>query len=156
MLKKILTISLLICLCMSCEQNITSTIPNAPVRFTINLDSSRDKELNAPLSFLEYPLPPFLDEERFGYAGVLVVNGYGDAINSINLFAYDLACPNEAQSNVKIKPDPDKTGFATCPKCGAVYYIATGGAPLSGSKYWLRRYNVTSVQGSERRFRVTN
>ena len=149
MLRKILVISLLFCLSMSCDDNVTSTIPNAPVSLTLDLVST-DNSLNGSLSYKEYTTPR-LATDRLGYGGLLIVNGLGE--NLVNLYAYDLTCPNEAQSNIKIKPDD--TGLtATCSKCGAVYRIATGGAPESGSKFWLRRYNV--VAESDTRYRVTN
>ena len=154
MLRNVLTIGLLLCLSMSCDENITSPIPYAPVNLILDLDG-RDKKLNSSLSYIEYPFAPVLEAEKgkCGYGGVLVINGLGEDI--VNLYAYDLACPNEVQHNVKIKPE--NTGLtATCPKCGAVYKIATGGAPESGSKYWLKRYNVIAERGSATRYRVTN
>ena len=151
MLRNILTIGLLLCLSMSCDENITSTIPNAPVSLILDL-AGADNSLNSSLSFKEYTTPR-LGTDRLGYGGLLVINGFGEDI--VNLYAYDLACPNEAQSNVKIKPE--NTGLtATCQKCGAVYKIASGGAPESGSKYWLKRYNVTVERGSATRYKVSN
>ena len=151
MFRKILTISLLFCLCVSCDESITSTIPNAPVSLNLDL-AGRDNSLNGSLSYKEYTTPRDATD-RLGYGGLLVINGFGE--NLVNLFAYDLACPNEAQANIRVKPDA--TGLtATCPKCGAVYQIANGGAPESGSKYWLRRYSVVAVLGSDTRYKVTN
>jgi len=151
MLKKILLISLLICLSVSCNENITSPIPYAQVSLTLDL-AGADNLLNGSLSYKEYTTPR-LATDRLGYGGLLIINGFGE--NLVNLYAYDLACPNEAQFNVKIKPE--STGLtATCSKCGAVYRIANGGAPESGSKFWLKRYNVVAMQGSETRYKVTN
>ena len=151
MLRKILIISLLFYLCMSCDDNITSTIPNAPVNLTLDL-AGADNSLNGSLSYKEYTAPR-LAADRIGYGGLLIINGFGE--NLVNLYAYDLACPNEAQSNIRIKPE--STGLtATCSKCGAVYRIASGGAPESGSKFWLKRYNVVAMQGSGTRYKVTN
>ena len=151
MFRKILIISLLLCLCVSCDENITSTIPNAPVSLTLDL-AGTDNSLNGSLSYKEYTTPR-LATDRLGYGGLLIINGFGE--NLVNLYAYDLACPNEAQSNIKIKPE--STGLtATCPKCGAVFRIANGGAPESGSKFWLKRYSVAAVLGSETRYKVTN
>ena len=139
------------CLSVSCSDGITSTIPNAPVSLTLDL-IGRDNSLNGTLSYKEFTTPRDATD-RLGYGGLLVVNGLGE--NLVNLFVYDLACPNEAQSNIRVKPD--ETGLtATCPKCGAVYRIAEGGAPQSGSKYWLRRYNVVATPGSDTRYKVTN
>ncbi len=149
LLKKLLIIAILACLSVSCSDNVTSTIPNAPVSLTLDL-VGQDNVLNGSLSFKEYTAPR-LATDRLGYGGILVINGFGD--NLVNLFAYDLACPNEAQSNIKIKPA--STGLkATCPSCGAVYNIANGGAPESGSEFWLRRYSVVAV--SDTRYKVAN
>ena len=151
MCRKILTISLLLCLSISCDEHITSTIPNAPVSLNLDL-AGMDNSLNGSLSYKEFTTPR-VATDRLGYGGLLVINGLGEY--RLNLLAYDLACPNEAQANIKIKPDD--TGLtAKCPQCGAVYQIATGGAPKEGSKFWLRRYNVVAVSGSDTRFRVMN
>lgn len=153
MLRRILTISLLFCLCTSCDEDFTSTIPNVTFRFTLDL-GNEDASLIGSLSYKEFTAPRRgTDTNRIGYGGLLVINGLGD--NLVNLMAYDLACPNEAQAGIIIKPED--TGLtATCPKCGAVYRIATGGAPESGSKFWLRRYNVVQEPGRENRYIVTN
>ena len=148
MLKKILVICLLCCLGIACEENIISPIPYAPVNLVLDLGGI-DNSLNGSLSYKEY-ITRRLDSDRLGYGGILLVNGLGS--NPINLFAYDLACPNEVQRDIRIKPE--NTGLqATCPQCGAVFNIATGGAPESGSKYWLKRYNVIRI--SDTRYRVT-
>ena len=154
MLKKLLIVSILCCLGMGCEEKIVSPIPNAPVNLTLDLSSYRDQKLNVSLSYIAYTketTSPQLESDRFGYGGILVINGLGQDL--VNLLAYDLACPNEVQANVKIKADPQETGLATCPQCGAVFNIANGGAPQSGSKYWLKRYNVSQL--SDTRYRVT-
>jgi hypothetical protein len=151
MFRRILAISLLFCLIASCDENITSTIPNAPVNLTLDL-AGADASLYGSLAYKEYTTPR-LATDRLGFGGLLVVNGIGEN-PIVNLFAYDLACPNEARSNVRIKPE--NTGLATCPQCGAVYRIAWGGSPESGSRFWLKRYNVLPIQGSDTRYRVTN
>ena len=152
MFRKILIVSLLLCLSTSCDENITSSIPYAPVSLILDL-AGTDNSLNCSLSYKEYTMPR-LATDRLGYGGLLVTNGFGE--NIVNLYAYDLACPNEAQANIKIKPDPEENGLAICPHCGAVYRIAFGGNPVSGSKFYLKQYRVVAVQGSETRFRVIN
>lgn len=153
MSKKIGVICLLICLFVACEERFTSTIPNASVNLTIDLI---DEQLILAPSYKEYIKPEDtsfpLATDRFGFGGILVVHGFG--MNSINLYVYDLACPNEAQSNVRVKPQ-DHGLQAKCPECGAVYDIANGwGNPISGSEYGLRRYNIGRI--SETRYRITN
>ncbi len=136
---------------VGCDEDVSSTIPYSQVSLTLDLNG-KDKDLNGTLSYKEYTSRT-LESDRLGYGGILVVNGIGE--NDINLYAYDLSCPNEAQSNIKIKPKT--TGLtATCPQCKAVYNIANGGFPESGSKYWLRQYLVLPIQGSETRYKVSN
>ena len=122
----------------SCEKEYYTTIPKFPVNLKLNLDDMKD--LNAGLSCKIFTKPR-LDSDRLGYGGILVING-GDY--PINLFAYDLACPVEAQPNIRVTPDAKNSNItATCAKCGAVFSIASGyGNPQSGTRYSLRRYNV--------------
>lgn len=77
-----------------------------------------------------------------GFGGVLLVSGLNN-----ELLAYDLACPVECQSQVRVEVD-DLAGVAVCKKCGSTYDIFTGyGQPLSGraqeKKYGLTSYLVT-------------
>lgn len=60
--------------------------------------------------------------------------------------AYDLACPYEAKSSVRITFDSDQMK-ARCQTCGSVYEILTNyGYPISGPSaeegYALQRYYV--------------
>ncbi|MDR0732935.1 MAG: hypothetical protein LBF08_02565 [Dysgonamonadaceae bacterium] len=144
---------LFICAAFSCEEEFYSTIPTAPVKLTLNLNTY-DYHLNTSLAYSvfseknypeERPLPAALD--RFGYGGLLIINGIG--AGTVNLYAYDLACPNEATRSALIMPENiSETGIPTaitakCSKCGAIYHISDGtGAPQSGSKYYLRTYRV--------------
>ena len=151
-LKKIVVVCVLFCLHTACEGDFTSTIPNAPVYLTVDL---YDYNLTLPPSYKEFitkkdaSFP--LDTYRFGFGGILLVNGFGE--RPVNLYAYDLACPNEAQRDIRVKPQ-DSGLHAVCPECKAVYNTATGGAPASGSKYWLRRYNVVEI--GYKSYRITN
>ena len=156
MLKKVLIVSILFCVCISCDENVSSTIPNAPVSLVLDL-AGRDNALNGSLAFKEYIRDSQgnysynnpLATDRLGYGGILVIHGLGE--NILNLYAFELACPNEAVSNIRVKPE--SSGLtAVCPECKAVYNIASGGAPHSGSKFWLKRYDIVPV--SETRFRV--
>ena len=151
-MKKLLLIPLFVCLAFSCEDEIYSPIPWAPVGFTLELNG-RDSELNGVLSYKTFTQKRF-DADRLGYGGVLVINSIGTT-TGINLKAYDLACPVEVDPNVKIKPDADGIK-ATCPKCGAVYNISSHGIPISGSKHPLRQYNVSPAAGISGTYIVTN
>jgi hypothetical protein len=88
-----------------------------------------------------------LENDRIGFGGILVINGHGENM-LVNLFAYDLACPVEVDKNIRIVPND--LVQAVCPHCKAVYMIANGsGAPLSGSKNFLKTYRV-SLQSNDR------
>ena len=138
-MKRILFLILFICVAFSCQKEYYTTIPNLTVYVELWIET-RDSGLKANLAY-ETIIQPRTAIEKTGFGGILVVNGLGE--NPINLFAYDLACPVESQRDVRVVPD--KSGItATCPKCGAVFTIATGtGAPQSGTKYFLKSYQVT-------------
>ncbi|MCL2649804.1 MAG: hypothetical protein FWD60_02110 [Candidatus Azobacteroides sp.] len=151
MMKKLLIVCFLFALHTACEKEVVSPIPNFSVRLTLDLMGA-DRILNGPSSFMVYTKPRIATEEgNLGFGGILVINGIGEGL--INLCAYDLACPNEVRRDIRIVPQ--SSGLqAICPECHAVFNIATGGAPESGSKYWLKRYNV--IQTSDTRYLVTN
>ena len=138
-MKRILFLLLFISVAFSCEKSDYTTIPYTQVYVELKLGTG-DVELNSNLAYKTITKPR-IGIEKTGFGGILVVNGMGDA--PVNLYAYDLACPVEAQSNIRVVPD--ESGItATCPKCGAVFYIATGtGAPQSGTRYRLRLYQVS-------------
>ncbi|GHT11919.1 hypothetical protein FACS189415_0100 [Bacteroidia bacterium] len=159
-MKKILSLIVFVCLAFSCDETIYSTIPYAPVNLLLNLDFA-DNKLNANLAYEEVTQAR-IASDRIGFGGILVINGMG--VEPLNLFAYDLACPVEAQRNIKIKPDNTSAPgaeipmamTATCPKCGAVYNIVNGyGTPQSGTKLFLKTYKVVSESGG-RQYRVIN
>ena len=160
-MKKILSFLLLIFTAFSCKNEIYSTIQNAPVSYKLNLNLfETDHQLNAGTGAYLVITQKRLETDRLGYGGLLIVNGIGADI--VNLFAYDLACPNEANRSALIVPEnTSQAGIpialtAKCSKCGAVYDIIDGfGTPKSGSKYFLRAYRVTQT-GNPGEFLVTN
>jgi nitrite reductase/ring-hydroxylating ferredoxin subunit len=163
-MKKNIILILFLSVALSCKEEFYSTIPYAPVRLTLDLNTY-DYQLNTPLSYSifsennypkERPLPAVL---QIGYGGLLIVNGIG--ADAVNIYAYDLACPNEANRSALIVPENmSEPGIPTaitakCPKCGAVYNIIDGlGAPQSGSTYYLRTYRV--IKRGEKIFEVSN
>ncbi|MDR3339394.1 MAG: hypothetical protein LBT25_04725 [Candidatus Symbiothrix sp.] len=163
-MKKTLCLIVCICLTFSCDDEIYSNIPNAEVNLLLDLDF-KDKNLVVNQAYEAIigstPERPAYALDRFGYGGILVINGLG--VDVINLFAYDLACPVEAAQNVRVVPDnrtPESSiataHTATCPKCGAVYNIYNGlGNPQSGTKFYLRSYRVMEESGG-RQYRVIN
>jgi len=153
-MRKIILSLLLIFTAFSCENEIYSTIPNAPVSYKLNLNLYvSDHQLNAGTGAYLKITQKRLDTDRLGFGGLLIINGVG--LEPVNLFAYDLACPVEANRNALIVPeDINETGTPTaftakCQKCGAVYDIIGGfGTPKSGSKYYLRTYRVMKTANS--------
>ena len=139
-MKRIIFLFLFACLAFSCGKEYSNSIPNFPVNLELRLNLG-DSDLFPILAYKVFTTPR-LALDRLGYGGILVVNGFSVDGNPINLYAYDLACPVEVQSAIRVVPD--KSGAtAKCPRCGAVYEIATGtGAPQSGTKYYLKSYRV--------------
>lgn len=94
---------------------------------------------------------PFTASTYTGYGGVLLVGDlYGNPV------AYDLSCPYEAKSNVRIAVDTEANN-AYCPSCHSVYDIFGGeGRPIAGPAadrgYGLTRYRV--LQGGATNYRV--
>ena len=78
-----------------------------------------------------------------GFGGVLLACGLNN-----ELLAYDMACPIECQSNVRIEVD-EEAGIAVCRKCGSTYDASTvTGNPLGTrprKKYGLTSYIVTNT-----------
>jgi len=149
-MKRIIFLLLYVSIAFSCDKQYYTSIPNYPVTLDLNLNGL-DFKLNAKLAN-EIFTQPRVALDRLGYGGVLVINGIGT--NQVDLYAYDLACPVEANLNTRIIPD--STGItAHCPKCGTVYNIADGtGAPKTGgTKYYLKSYRVF---GSGTQFSVVN
>jgi len=141
----------------SCEKEYT-TVPNYEIRLELNL-ATLDYELNTNLAY-KIITQPRTALDKLGFGGVLLINGFGQS--TTNIYVYDLACPVEVMRNIRVVPDNMSSASssvataitATCPKCGAVFNIATGtGAPQSGSKHYLRSYRVS---GNGTNFSVHN
>ena len=84
---------------------------------------------------------PYTGLTYTGFGGVLLVS------NIMNIpLAYDLACPVEANYNIRLYIDKEKLQ-AVCPQCGSRYDVYdTPGYPISGpaaeKKYGLQQYHV--------------
>lgn len=143
-----------------CNTNDTDRIPNMGV--SINLSDAGlwnrygVSGFGIPQYFIKALRQPtgfsFLDRTMTGFGGVLLINGFDYRINDIGPLAYDLACPVERRSDVRVKVDPESFE-AVCPDCGSKYDVTMGaGAPVSGpaaaDHYGLRQYRcVPSGQG---------
>lgn len=162
MKKYFLSLVLLLFIFFSCDDQIPhNNIPNAPVNFTLMLNS-RDNILKnwlAHKTFTEKDRR--LDSDRFGYGGLLVVT---DNTGS-SIFAYDLSCPYEGKKNILVTPKDD--GKAECEECGSVYTTIYGSSipgrgmvglgnavygPAAKEKISLKPYNVMLLHQDE--FRV--
>jgi nitrite reductase/ring-hydroxylating ferredoxin subunit len=152
--KNLIISILLICIVFSCKEEIYSTIPTAPVSYKLNLNLyEADARLNAGVGTYLCITQKRLETDRLGFGGLLIVNGIGE--EAVNIYAYDLACPNEASRNALVVPENiSEAGSPTaitakCPKCGAVFNIIDGyGTPQSGSKYYLRAYRVMKTMNN--------
>ena len=123
-------------LCVSCNQNYISPIPDFPVYLTLNTNTEHTTFWQNPYQYRIFEKPK-LANERVGYAGIVVFCDFDNAYH-----AYDLCCPNEVKQNIKIVPND--MGEATCEECGETYDLTFGmGTPTKGiSKAALKRYNT--------------
>ena len=121
-----------------CYDNYVSSIPDYPVRLQLNLTSTYPTFKNNPNQFLIFETPPKYGES-VGFGGIIIYAG----INPDEYFAFDLACPNEANKSIKVEPS-DYFGRVVCETCGSVYEISSSGAfPIEGpSKEPLKRYKA--------------
>ncbi len=142
-------------MCTSCHSLDDDRIPYAPVSLAFYTVHDWDT----------YGTPSALDHKRFiiqeripsnfpysasmatGFGGVLLV---GDVLGEPR--AYDLACPVEAKSSVRISVDKE-TMLAECPVCHSTYDIfSLAGHPVSGKAaekgFGLRVYRVGRGQGN--------
>ncbi len=95
---------------------------------------------------------PYTQLTFTGFGGVLLCTDYMG-----NPIAYDLACPVECKTNVRIQVDPD-THIARCPVCGSEYEVCTlnYGYPVSGpaAQYGYRLAVYDVVPGPAGEYRV--
>ncbi len=126
---------------VSCSEE-ESTIPSLPVSLILDL-RNEDKELRNTPSYKTYTTQT-VNHRLLGYAGVLVIHAHED-----NYYAFDLSCPYEAKTNVKVEVDENHI-YAVCPQCGTKYDISAGvGSPNGVGRSYLRRYLVTITSGGD-------
>ncbi len=133
---------------IACEGPYISPIPPYPVSMRLNLTASYPTFKNSVNEYLIFT-QAIVATDRIGFGGLLVCTGvmtddYGNSI----YYAYDLACPHEADALIRVEPLTDRLGEVICPHCETVYNAGFGfGEPLSGpSKHPLKRYK-TYFQG---------
>ncbi len=153
-MKKIFIICLLGIASFACDNQPMSGIPYSQVYFDLDL-YYQDQILQSISAYKTFTTRRNASDKT-GFGGLLVYHGVLESGNKHNLWAFDLACPNEASPTVRIVPDGEKSAItATCPKCHAVYDLSAGGSPHSGSEFYLTRYKVISVD-NKYEYRVVN
>ena len=133
---------------LACEGPYISPIPDYPVSVSLNLTANYPTFKNSVNQYLSFTKPVTVTD-RIGFGGLLVCTGVMmDDYGNSYYYAYDLACPHEADATIRVEPLSDRLGEVKCPECGTVYNAGYGfGEPLSGpSKHPLKRYQ-TSLQG---------
>lgn len=151
-MKRVLFISaILLAVSTACETKYRSSIPDYEVYLELNFND-RDQALKNELyAYKIYTLGTagLTAVERTGYGGIIVYRGIGGTSGTM-LYAYDLACPYEADRKNLIQVDEDKM-HATCPKCQSKYDLS-GGFRVSGPcNENLKRYNVLGNDNDSKR-----
>lgn len=82
---------------------------------------------------------PYTISSATGYSGLMLVTN-----EHATPFVYDLCCPVEINSNIRIEFD-DENLCLRCPRCGSTYDISTGGpmtGPAADGRYFLQSYII--------------
>ena len=113
------------------------------------------KELRQPSNFA------YTEQTSTGFGGVLLVNGTNPfSLEAGVPMAYDLACPVERRSDVRISMQISQLfPVAVCPVCGSHFdVVERGGSPIDGpalaDKLGLRRFECR--QGAYGGFLIIN
>ncbi len=127
----------------ACDDNYVSSIPTYPVSLQLNLTSTYPVFKNSFNQFLLFEKRIY-ETDRIGFGGIIIYSGFDDAGNT-GYYAFDMACPYEAQSIVRVYPIEGSLGQVKCEKCGSVYDVSFGfGNPVSGpATEILKRYKTT-------------
>jgi len=127
----------------ACDDSYVSSIPSYPVSLQLNLTSTYPTFRNSFNQFLLFEKRIY-ETDRIGFGGIIIYSGIDDSGNT-GYYAFDMACPYEAQSNVRVYPVKESLGQVKCDKCGSVYDVSFGfGNPVSGpSTEILKPYKTT-------------
>ena len=120
----------------SCIENVTSTIPDYPVRLNLNLLTEYAIFRNSTGESLVFE-ERIKETDRIGFGGVLVCTNYEG-----KYLAFDLACPYEAKQDVRVEVDGF---FVECKECGSRFnfYTSDFALPDKGpSKQGLKKYKT--------------
>ena len=121
-----------------CDDVNNSSIPNYEVNLQLNLTTTYPTFRNSVNQFLLFKTR-VKESDRVGYGGVFVCTGLDG-----NYYAFDMACPYEAKSTVRVYPSSSGLPEVVCEKCGTVFDVSYGvGYPASGlAKEGLKRYRT--------------
>lgn len=130
------------------KEQALSRIPDMPVNIQVPVGSDLNTILSAKsiTSTEGYPA-----DTKLGFGGILLVNGFATDSDNNAFYAFDLACPHEANSQIRIRGDKVKLD-AYCPQCQSRFEVFHGsGVPTAGvardNKTGLKRYR-TQLQGN--------
>ena len=125
-----------------CTDDLLNPIPNVPVYLNLDLQF-QDQDL-VPVYAVKSYTTPTSAIQKLGFGGVVVIHGLDNGSGQ-EYYAYDLACPNEANPTIRVVPDD--MGRAQCATCKSVYDLSNGfGNRLSGpTKSDLKRYQTVHV-----------
>ena len=140
MIKKCLTYILFPCFAIfipdSCSHNAESSIPDYPVDLQLDLNGEYATFRNSYGGILIFDKRK-KEKDKIGFGGILVCTNYEG-----KYLAFDLACPYEAKSNIRVEIDGLS---ALCRKCGSGFDIYTGefAHPQKGpAKQGLKKYRT--------------
>lgn len=122
---------------VACDDTYVSSIPDYPVNLQLNLTTTYPTFKNSYNQYILFEKRVF-ETDRIGFGGIMVYSSFEG-----NYYAWDMACPYEANKNIKVRPND--IGQAVCDSCLSVFDLGFGvGNPSSGpAKEVLKRYKVT-------------
>lgn len=139
--------SLLALSTMACNDTYVSSIPNYPVSLQLSLTSTYPTFKNSSNEYLLIELENRrFDTDRIGFGGILVYTGISlDDSGNTQYYAFDMACPYEADKTIKVHPIEGSLGKVQCETCGSIFDISFGfGAPTEGpAKEALKKYRTS-------------
>lgn len=150
----IVSVCAVIALLPSCTSEVENRIPSMPVNINLTgalwntygvsgFGQHREfiRELRQPSNY------SWTEKSATGYGGVLLISGFNPyTLETSTPMAYDLSCPVECRSDVRIRIESDgMLPVGVCGVCGSSYDIveragAAKSGPALAEKLSLRRY----------------
>ena len=111
---------------ISCDDTYISSIPDYPVYLELDLMTTYPNFRNSANKYLFFE-KPITVIDRIGFGGIVVYStGWIDDGGKNIYYAFDMACPYEHNSNIKVHELKNDLGKVVCEKCGTVYDISNG------------------------------